>query len=203
MICKKNTQVIGIALSVIKKAGNMSKIKDACLCGRIDGLQQQIDELPVIPNLVLEDVYEHMIVWGEEAGRLRNNSAQYSYGNGATGFMGIPIPPNQGWELVGISLHADTYPALATVNIAVHNYAVATPGSAAPILGTISLANAADGGGWTNNPFKYVDLSGAPVPLPSPTILGLRTITVTGVVSDVRVAMYLRRSAGQFYKQGV
>lgn len=144
-----------------------------------------------------EPVYEHIIVWAEESGATTANSAEWSFGNGATGFMGLAGGWRE-WELVGLGFQADTFAALSTIQIDAMNYSSLTPGSAvANTLASLSLANASDGGGGTNNAYKYEDLV-LPVSLAGVNVLGFITRGETGNISDARVLAKLRRKLGDF-----
>ena len=139
-------------------------------------------------------LYETRDIWAEESGGAESNSAEWSFGNGATGFMGLPI--DAGWEVVALAYHADTYPSTAQISVALCDYT--TPSNAASnIIATISLDNAQDGGGDTNNACKFVTLP-APIVLSDKAILGFRTITEVGSVSDHRVYARLRRQIGEY-----
>lgn len=63
------------------------------------------------------------IIWGEEAGGLGNNSNEYSFGNGATGVIGIPV--FEDCEIVGMIFNADNAgDATTEVRVLVNNAAV-------------------------------------------------------------------------------
>lgn len=174
----------------------MSKIDKQCVKVKLHELEDRIDALQQPTLLVVKQpLYEYRDVWAEEGGVLNNNSAQWSYGNGATGFMGLPIM-DDGWEVTHMYFHADTYAANTAVEVALCDYT--TPSNAAAnILATIALSNSVDGFGATNNAAKYVELSPY-VPVPNPAILGFRTISRVGTASDVRVGVRLRRQIGEY-----
>lgn len=138
--------------------------------------------------------FETRHVWAEEAGALNANSAEWSFGNGATGFIGLPICED-GWEITQVSFHGDTYAAQTQVEIAVCDYAIAPSAAAANILTTISLANSTDGTGATNNATKCVEVD-PPIAVNAGAILGFRTLQVTGTASDCRVQVRMRRQTG-------
>lgn len=150
---------------------------------------------PVL-DITTEPLYEYRDVWAEESGGADAVSAEWSFGNGATGFIGLPF--DAGWELIAISYHADTYPATASISVAVADYQIAPSNAATNVLATISLASATDGGGTTNNACKYVDLSGAPVTINDKAIIGFRTTEEVGSVSDHRVHARFRRQIGNY-----
>lgn len=136
-------------------------------------------------------VYEYRDVWAEESSGLNANSAEWSFGNGAVGFMGLPI--DAGWEVFAIYFHADTYPSTARVQVDLMNYGNVPSAAAANTITSISLANAFDGGGGINNGYKYETLAN-PVTVPT-GVVGFITRGLTGNVSDARVGVRLRRKS--------
>ena len=162
----------------------MSKVDARCCCCK--------SELSV----TTAPLYEYWHLWAEEGGRLRNNSAQWSYGNGSTGFMGLPVA-GEGWELINIGFMADTYPAQAVVEVAVCDYLIAPSSAASNILASITVNGSTDGFGDTGNAAKTIILD-PPVPVNPQAIIGFRTIGVTGNVSDARVVATLRRKVGEY-----
>lgn len=161
----------------------MSKVSTHCLSNQ----KLVLTKLPL---------YEYRHLWAEESGRLSNNSAQWSYGNGATGFMGLALV-GEGWEIVEIGFMADTYPATATLEVGVCDYLIAPSNAAANVLATISVSSSTDGFGDTNNVAK-VEAVNPPVPVNSQAIVGFRTLSVTGNISDARVTATLRRKIGDY-----
>lgn len=138
-------------------------------------------------------LYEYRDIWAEESGGLSNNNAQYSYGNGAVGFMGLPI--DAGWEVVAMGFNADVYPANGQVQVDLMSYN--TPSNAATnTIASVNLTSATDGGGTTNNPFKYFVLP-TPAPIPS-GLIGFITRTEVGAVTDARAYARLRRYIGDY-----
>jgi hypothetical protein len=146
-------------------------------------------------RLTKQPVYEYRDIWAEESGRTNANSAEWSYGNGATGFIGLPV--DSGWELTALALHADTFASQAVLSVDAMAYPASSPGSsAANSLATITINGATDGGGEVNNAFKFLELT-SPVAVPV-TRFGFITRTRTGNSSDVRVYARLRRKAGDY-----
>lgn len=141
-----------------------------------------------------EPLYETRDVWAEEGSGLNADSAEWSFGNGATGYMGLPI--DEGWEVISMAFHADQFPSTARVRVALVDYR--TPSNAAAnVIRAIELNGATDGGGVINNAFKFENLA-TPVPVPANGVLGFRTLAVTGAVSDARVYARLRRQIGVY-----
>ena len=153
-------------------------------------------DLSEIINLEMKPLYESEHLWAEESGATNANSAEWSFGNGATGYMGLRWDDTTDWEIVGMSFSADTYPATATITVDLMNYAGAASAAAANTLSSISLANAQDGGGNTNNAHKWETID-PPVPVPAGSLLGFITRQETGAISDARVLVRLRRKVGE------
>lgn len=140
-----------------------------------------------------QPVYEYRDIWAEEGSAVTAGSAEWSFGNGATGYMGLPI--DAGWEVEAMYFSADTYAATASVSVDLMNYGNTPSNAAANTIVSISLSSATDGGGGTNNGYKYEVLP-TPVPVPvtgTTTLIGFITRTVSGSVGDARVGARLRR----------
>lgn len=148
-------------------------------------------------QFVTEPLYEYRDIWAEESGTTDQNSAEWSFGNGATGYIGLPI--DEGWEVEAIYAHFDTYPATARIQIDLMNYGMAIPGpAAANTITSITFSGSTDGNGATNNAYKYEKLP-SPVPVPTIngfTVLGFITRGESGNISDARVGVRLRRKVG-------
>lgn len=144
-------------------------------------------------------VYEYRDIWAEERTGASGNSGQWSFGDSAVGFFGLPV--DAGWQVEALYFNADSYAANATVNVDLMNYGLNPTNAAANTLATISLAGATDGGGQINNAFKYRKL---PVPVAIPTgasgatLIGFITRATTGAVTNMRVGARLRRKVGDF-----
>jgi len=145
------------------------------------------------PAVTTAPLYEYRELWAEEAGALGNNTAEWSYGNGATGYMGIPI--DAGWEVIELAFNADTYAATATVTIELMSYLTAS-NSSANTVASLSLTSATDGGGGTNNAWKHEVLS-TPISVPAGPV-GFLTRSVSGTISDARVYARMRRKIGDY-----
>lgn len=126
--------------------------------------------------------YEKVVIWAEEAGSLSNNNMQWSYANGDTGFIGIPLPED--WEAYAVSFHADnTSNASNTMLMAV----VDISGNG---IFTEFFRFTASG---ANDNMSYTEILATPVVIPAGTTLGFRSITETGDINSARVAVWLRR----------
>lgn len=165
----------------------------ACIkeqCQQIKTLQDALGDLqnPTL-DITYKPVYEYRDIWAEESGGTNPNNAQWSFGNGATGYIGLPI--DAGWEVIQLGFHADTYPSTATIQIDLMSYN--TPSlAAANTIASVSLTSATDGGGTINNAYKLADVS-AVVPA---GVVGFITRGATGNISDARVYARLRRQVG-------
>jgi len=124
--------------------------------------------------------YEKIVIWAEEAATLANNSLEWSFGNSATGRIGIPLPED--WEAYAVSVNSQTNGAGDSVEIAVINAVTNTN-----IFTFTATATAVD------DNMAYTEILATPVAIPAGTCLGFRTVTVTGSFNDNRVAVFLRR----------
>lgn len=125
-----------------------------------------------------EKNYEKIMIWAEESGNLSNNNLQWSFGNGDTGLIGIPLPEE--WEAYAVSFNADNSTAGASVQMAVINTVNNTN------LFTFTATGA------TNN-MVYTEILTTPVSIPTGTSIGFRTVNENGNISSARVAVWLRR----------
>ncbi|WP_203256862.1 hypothetical protein [Hyunsoonleella ulvae] len=126
--------------------------------------------------------YEKVVIWAEEASDLGSNSMEWSYANGDTGFIGIPLP--EAWEAYAVSFHADnTSNASNTMLMAVVNIS----GNGAYTEFFRFTASGA------NDNLAYTEILTTPVTIPAGTTLGFRSITETGNINGARVAVWLRR----------
>lgn len=142
-----------------------------------------------------EPLYEYRDIWAEENSALDANSAEWSFGNGSSGFMGIPF--DNGWEIFAMYFMADVFAATAAVEVAIHNYRNAASAAIANDLASITISSATDGGGQVNNAAKFETLA-VPVTVPANAVLGFITRTDTGTISDARVGARLRRQIGEY-----
>jgi hypothetical protein len=132
-----------------------------------------------------QPIYEKIIIWAEENGAISNNNPEFSFGNGATGNIGIPIVDD--WELYALVVNADVNNAGSNVTIDVMDW------TTSDVLLTQNVPN---NNGAVNN---YVGIiKGLNIPVVEGTTLGFRTNTETGAISDVRAGAWLRREIGNF-----
>ena len=145
-------------------------------------------------SVVSQPLYEYRELWAEENAAITTGQAEYSYGNGATGFIGIPF--DAGWEVTELGLNADTFAASSVVVIDLMNYNDPTD-STANIIDSLTINGSTDGGGVTNNVYKH-HIVPTPVSVPA-GLIGFYTRSVTGgTVSDVRVWARFRRQTGTY-----
>ena len=136
--------------------------------------------------------YEYRDLWAEENGPIASGQAEWSYGNGATGYIGVPF--DAGWEVVQMAVSADVHAVGASADIYLMNYNTPSNSSTNEIA-NILIASETDGGGTEANSRKIQDY-GTPIAVPQGNI-GFYTKTVTGSVSDVRVYARFRRQIGE------
>lgn len=144
-------------------------------------------------NVIKSPLYFPREILAEENAALGTNQSEWSYANGATGFIGEVFPA--GYECYGMSFNADTYSTGSTVTVDLMSYNTPT-GDVANIICSISLANETDGGGSENNAYKYVEFV-TPFSIPA-GVVGFYTRSVTGNVSDARVMGHTRLQVGDY-----
>lgn len=138
-------------------------------------------------------LYEYRDIWAEENSGANTNTFEFSYGNGATGYIGLPV--DEGWELIAMYLQADSGGS-TTESIQVHLVDIgASPSTAAPILYTLTVNQS--GQGIDNNVWFYENLT-SPVSIPNNTFIGFRTGLEVGTWVDLRVGVRLRRQVGEY-----
>ena len=124
-------------------------------------------------------VYEKIVIWADENAALGDNQLEWSFGNGAVGQIGIPLPEE--WEAYAVSFNSDINAATSAVTMAIINSNTNTN------LFTFTATGNVDN-------MVYTEVLATPVTIPVGTSLGFRTVTVTGgTVDNARVAVFLRR----------
>lgn len=124
--------------------------------------------------------YETLVIWAEESGALSDNNTQWSYGNGATGIIGIPLLGD--WEIYGWSFQADV--AAATTIGSTFQIVDMANGAFTELAQFATTAAPEDQGEFA-----------APIPVVEGTVLGFRTLNELGAISDARVCAWLRRES--------
>lgn len=133
-------------------------------------------------------IYSHWLIWSEEGGSADDYSTEWSYGNNSVGYIGIPM--RQNIELVSMRFNADTYALNAEIEVTLVDFQD-TAGTTAPVIGTINITGAFDGGGKVNNAHKIITFD-PPLPVPDDAVLGFRTTHQVGNISDMRIVAEFR-----------
>lgn len=115
------------------------------------------------------------LIWAEENGALNDTNNEWSYGNGATGVIGIPI--YEDGELVGMTYNAETA-GDATTEVEVRVNGSSVGGSITP------------GNGVNNATTTF----GSPISVSTGDLIGFQTVTAGGA-SDVRVSVVIQNTA--------
>lgn len=115
-------------------------------------------------------------IWGEENGGIAANQNEYSFGNGATGLIGIPVLGD--WDLYGVTVDIEVssgnLPTLAVMDY--------TAGSNTVLYQFTMTAN------------PHAEFLTTPVAVPSGTVVGFRSITMNGGThTDVRICAWLEQ----------
>ncbi|MCP4267028.1 MAG: hypothetical protein GY777_15900 [Candidatus Brocadiaceae bacterium] len=118
--------------------------------------------------------YYEFIIWAEEVSSLNSNSREYSFGNSATGNIGIPMPFD--CEAVGMVYQAEGGTGSADV------YLVKNGTNTTSYIG-VGGSGAANG---QTNRFA------TPVPFSNTDVVGFITQNVSGRLYDVRVGAVIR-----------
>lgn len=145
-------------------------------------------------NVQTAPVYEYREIWGEENAALATGySAEFSYGNGATGYIGIPF--DAGWQLIQMYFNADTFNiSTGWINIDVSCFLTASS-TAAHVFATMAI-DSNNIQGQTNNAW-YIETLATPIAIPSGPI-GFATRSSSGGITDARVGIRARREIGQY-----
>ena len=166
------------------------------LCQINERLECLFEKGLVVTKLPL---YETQEVWAEESGGLNANTSEWSYGNGSTGFIGLPV--DAGWEITAMAFHADQFVANTNVTIDTMDYSVVASDATTNTLSSININTSTDGGGITDNTYKWFDLP-SPVPIPvngqGAGLVGFITRGLTGASTDSRILYRRRRLIGEY-----
>jgi len=108
-------------------------------------------------------------IWAEENGAIANNQREWSFGNGATGDIGITLPIDA--QIFAVSYQADNAGTNSEVSVEVNAVSVTTTGPQSTNSGINVLATS--------------------IPVSVGDVIGFRTITGGGA-SDVRVCAWLK-----------
>ena len=121
----------------------------------------------------------HFVLWAEEGGLLANNNTQWSYGNGATGLIGVTMVGD--WELYALTFQGENINANGSAIIRLWDIEANVPITPALITTTPGQ--------------KIFRVGYSPTIVIPETTLGFKTISRTATVGDIRVAAWLKRSA--------
>lgn len=134
-------------------------------------------------NEINTRVYEKSVIFSENSANITAGSgAQWAFGDGDTGAIGIPVVEN--WELYAVSFQARSVTVNTNVNMIVRNMNDASTLYAftAPLLVTPPSAGV------------YTQVLTTPILIPAGTTIGFVTSSVSaGTVTGARVAVWLRR----------
>lgn len=120
-----------------------------------------------VPKLI-ENGFTIFPIWAEENGNLSNGNSQWSFGNGATGFIGIPLAFD--CQLFAISVNADSPGTSVSIDIQKNGSAVSTPNFT------------------SNNQVNTI----SPISFAQGDLVSFQTNTVVGSWNDVRVCAWFR-----------
>lgn len=167
----QSTQDSAIALNTAKVSADGSidthSDVDTSTAAPSPGDQLEWDGTNWVPKS-LSNEFSIFCLWAEESAGLANNQTEWSFGNGATGFIGIPMGID--CELFGLSLNADTPGTSVSINIQRDGANVVTPNfttnnQVIPV---------------TNTPYEQGEL------------LSFQTNTVVGTWNNVRICAWFR-----------
>ena len=148
-------------------------------------------DLGIVPIVVTQEPeYEYYNYWAEESGNLATNSWQWSWGNGDTGVIGLPV--GDGVEVIAMGFHADNTAAV-TDDMQVDLYDI--QGNAQVFIARIDVINS--GQGIEDNMYQYDNLRSSPVAVPDGAVLAFRSGTEVGNVNGARVGVWTRQETGR------
>ena len=135
--------------------------------------------------------YEYYNYWAEESGNSSDNNFQWSWGNGDSGVIGLPV--GDGVEIIAVAFHADNGGSagediqIRTVDIQNINSLVT--------LHTLDVVAA--GQGQDNNAHLYQDLRANPVVVPDGGVLSFETGVENGIYNGMRCGIWTRQLTGR------
>jgi len=165
-----------IALNTAKVSadGSVGTHNDFDLTGVATGDQFAWDGTKIAPVSILNG-FTLFPIWAEESGGATNGSQQYSFGNGATGNIGIPLATD--CELFAVSMQAEAFGTSISIDYEKNGVAVHTETFNGG-QGTVAI---------TAIPFVFGDL------------ITFRTNTEVGTYSDIRVIAWFRVKANAVF----
>lgn len=177
---EQSTQNTAIGLNTAKVSadGPISSHSDVNTAGAVTGDQLVFEMGQWQPRSLLNG-FTVFPIWAEESGGLTNGNAQFSFGNGATGDIGIPIGTD--CELFAVGINADAVGTSVSLNFRKFTTTVHTQ----------LFDNFTDES-------QLVVLS-TPVPFSIGDVLTFETNTETGAFSDVRAVGWFRQKASAVF----
>ena len=150
-------------------------------------------DLSETSNTEVLDLYEYRDLWAEEGGGTNANVAEWSFGNGDVGVIGLPF--GEGWEVIEMWFDADVFANGASVEVDL----VDMSSGGLTTISSITVASPTDGGGQVNNAFKLEEYA-TPIELTNTSTikLGFTTRAEVGNISSARVGARLRRQVGEY-----
>lgn len=171
IFAQQSTQDAAIALNTAKVSASGSidthSDVDTTTAPPIVGSQLQWDGVNWVPQSI-NNGFTIFPIWAEENGNLSPGNTQWSFGNGATGAIGIPLAFD--CELFAVSLNADSPGTSTFINIQRDGANVVTPEFTA------------------NNQVNTFTA----IPYTSGQLLSFQTATVSGTWTDVRICAWFR-----------
>lgn len=165
------TQDAAIALNTAKISADGSidthSDVDTSTAPPIPGDQLEWDGANWVPKSI-NNGFTIFPIWAEENGGLTNGNAQWSFGNGATGFIGVPLGID--CELFAISVNADSPGTSVSIDIQRDGATVTTP----------------------NFTINNEVIAITAIPYLRGELLSFQTNTVVGTWTDVRVVAWMR-----------
>lgn len=171
---QQTTQDSAIALNTAKVSAdgsiNTHSDVDTTTSPPVSGDQLEFDGTNWVPKSI-NNGFTVFPIWAEENANLSNGNTQWSFGNGATGFIGIPMGLD--CELFAVSFNADSFGTSASIDIQRDGATISTPNFT------------------TNN--QVINIT--PVPYTQGQLLSFQTNTVVGTNTDCRVCAWFRVKA--------
>lgn len=178
----------------------VSKIKDgdAETFAALNALDGRLVALEAL-GLQSAPVYEYREIWGEEAAVINNDSAEFSYGNGATGQVGMPHLGEDGWEVVGMYFNADLFAIGSSATFKAKQFSSHAQVISQDDICEIFIDDTLPDVG--SNLASHYESFDPPLPLPYPTsfrAIGFYTVSTSGGITDVRLGLRMRKKIGDY-----
>ena len=141
-------------------------------------------------EVVKEDELAYWAFWGEDSGNTSANGYIYSWGNGDTGIIGVPII-GTGNQITGLAFQADNGGIGDSVEIRVVD---AQDISNIVILTTLSVVGAGDG---VDNNTHFRQEFDTPIDVPDGAVLVFQTGAESGVYNGHRAFVFGQKPTGR------